>query len=430
MMKDNFYLKKTFTFIFSMLCVLMFSQKKFKIVLDAGHGGHDDGTATSYSDLGSVVEKDIALNVTLMVGKLLEKDKHFQVIYTRKTDVYPTLTQRTNLANSSKADVFVSIHCNGASRKSAHGTETFVQGPDQNDTNLEVAKRENDIIFLDEEDKANFSSYNPNSPESLIALKIQQNKYLQKSLMLGGFIENNFTVKDKRFSRGVKQKNLHVLRLNAMPSVLIEIGFLSNYDDAKYLSSYAGQKEVAESIYNAISDYKKAIDRRGSSYSNENASKPKVEKKEMPLSNDYRILIMSSKTRYNDTSPSYKGLKYIFVIKENDVYKYYYSVTNLASIRDQNLKTAKDAGFRNAYPVGFIPNQKLKNSYYTIELEPTSEKLGSQDLKGLKNLKRKRNHGKYYYTYGHADTLEKAVYLQKQLEKMGFSNTVVEKIEK
>lgn len=433
-MKDNFYLKKTFTFIFSMLFVLTFSQKKFKIVLDAGHGGNDTGTATNYSDLGRVVEKDIALSVTLMVGQLLEKDKQFQIIYTRKTDVYPTLTQRTNLANSSKADLFVSIHCNGASRSSAHGTETFVQGPDQNDTNLEVAKRENDVIFLDEEDKANFSSYNPSSPESLIALKIQQNKYLQKSLILGGLVENNFQNKDKRFSRGVKQKNLHVLRLNAMPSVLIEIGFLSNYDDAKYLSSYSGQKEVAESIYKAIIDYKKALNRKGNSYSNQNTerAKEKEEKKkpEARLSNDYRILLMTTKTRYNETSPSFKGLKYILPIKENGVYKYYYSVTNYASIRDQNLKTVKDAGFRNAYAVGFIPNQKLRNGYYTIELEPTSKKMSSSELKNLKIVKRKREHGMYYYTYGHADSLEKAVFLQKELEKMGFTNTVIEKIEK
>lgn len=405
-------------------------QKKFKLVLDAGHGGSDTGANRKYSDLGHVKEKDIALKVILMIGKILEKDKNFKIIYTRKTDVYPTLTQRTNLANNSHADLFVSIHCNAASRSSAHGTETFVQGPDQNKTNLEVAKRENSVIFLDKEDKAKFASYNPNSPESLIALKIQQNKYLQKSLILGGYLEKNFTQKDKRFSRGVKQKNLHVLRLNAMPSVLIEMGFISNHEEATYLMSYNGQKEIAKSIANAIISYKKALDKKGGNYASSKAKK--IKKKERKLSNDYRILLMSSKTRYNKKSPSFHGLKYILPIKENNTYKYYYSVTNYASAKKQNLKTAKDAGFRNAYAVGFVPNQKLRTGYYTIELEPKKKKLNAKSpiLSKLKNIKRKKRKGLFYYTYGNANTLEKAIFMQKKLSRMGIKNTIIQKVTK
>ncbi len=165
------------------------------------------------------------------------KKTDFKVIYTRKIDEYPSLSDRTNLANRSKADLFISIHCNSSARPTAYGTETYVQGPNQNNENLEVAKRENDVIYLDEKDKQIFGSYNPDSPESLIALKLQQSKYLESSLLLGGLVEDNFVNKDKRSSRGVFQKNLHVLRMNAMPSVLIETGFINHPEESHYIAS-------------------------------------------------------------------------------------------------------------------------------------------------------------------------------------------------
>lgn len=422
-------LRKYFFFTFILLCSLVNAQKKFTIVLDAGHGGTDHGANRSYSDIGYISEKDITLSVTLMVGKMLEQDKDYKVIYTRKTDVYPSLTARTNLANSSKADLFVSIHVNASGKTEPYGTETYVQGPDQNKTNLDVAKQENDVIYLDAEDKATFSSYDPTSPESLIALKIQQSKYLANSLALGGNVEENFTQKDKRLSRGVKQKNLHVLRLNAMPSILIEMGFISNYDEAHYLASFQGQKEVAESIYKAITSYRSAFERRGT---NVNNKKEKEKADEIPLKNDFRILLMSTNMKYDEGHPALRGLKYILPIKENGLYKYYYSVTNFASIRDSNLKTSKDAGFRNAYSVGFVPNQKLNTGYYTIEVAVSDSKLSNSSpiLQKLKDVNREKEGRTFYYTWGKANTLEGAIALQDQLEKMGILNTTLQKVNK
>lgn len=423
-------LTKYIVFALLLLGTLLPAQKKFTVVLDAGHGGEDHGANRSYADIGYISEKDITLSVTLMVGKMLEQDKNYSIIYTRKTDIYPSLTSRTNLANSSKADIFLSIHVNASSKTAPYGTETYVQGPDQNDTNLEVAMRENDVIYLDAQDRATFSSYDPKSPESLISLKIQQSKYLANSLALGGNIEENFTQKDKRVSRGVKQKNLHVLRLNAMPSVLIEMGFISNYDEAHYLASYAGQKEVAESIYKAIKDYRNAYERRGSSASNKPAEKEKPA--EIPLKNDFRILLMSTNIKYTEGHPALRGLKYVLPIKENGLYKYYYSVTNFASIRDNNLKTAKDAGFRNAYAIGFVPNQTLTSGYYTIEVAVSADKLpaSSPILQKLKDIQREKEGRTFYYTWGKANSLEGAVSLQDQLEKMGITNTVIQKVNK
>lgn len=426
--------KVNFKIILSFLLILsinfIFSQKKFTIVLDAGHGGNDHGANRTYADIGRIAEKDITLAITLKVGAMLEKNKDFKVIYTRKIDEYPSLSDRTNLANRSKADLFISIHCNSSKKPTAYGTETFVQGPDQNDTNLEVAKRENDVIFLDEKDKQTFGSYDPSSPESLIALKLQQSKYLESSLLLGGLVEENFVNKDKRTSRGVWQKNLHVLRMNAMPSVLIETGFINHPEESHYLASEKGQDEIAESIYKAVIDYKKAVDRK-SGYT-VSAKKPEPEKPaEVALKNDFRILLLSSPTKYNDGDPALKGLNYILPIKENGQYKYYYGVTNLASVRDINIKTAKDAGFRNAYAVGFMPNQKLSTGYYTIEVY-TGDKLNGNSfiLQTLKDVERNKENGVFYYTYGKVSTLEDAVKLQKELEAKGIKNTVIQKVSK
>ncbi len=425
MINSSFSPKKYFLLLGFLISIFSFAQKKFTIVLDAGHGGSDHGANRYYSDLGTVREKDVTLSVVLKVGRMLEKNKDYKVIYTRKIDEYPSLIDRTNLANRSKADLFVSVHCNASTKTSPYGTETFVQGPDQNKTNLEVAKAENDVIYLDEKDREMFASYDPKSPESLIALKIQQSKYLESSLLFGSFVEDNFVKKDKRFSRGVKQQNLHVLRLNAMPSVLIETGFISNYDEAAYLASEKGQDEIAESILQAVTSYKKALER------NATVAPREVEKpQEKPLKNDFRILLMSTPTKYSNTDPALKGLNYILPIKENGMYKYYYSTTNLASVRDNNLKTAKDAGFRNATSISFVPNQKLGVGYYRLELAVTAQKLSSNSpmLNTLKDVTRTKENGRFYYTYGRFSTLEEAVKMQKTLDDKGIKNTVIEKV--
>lgn len=416
-------LKKYFSALMIILATSLYAQKKFTLVLDAGHGAHDYGATNYYSDLGSVAEKDIALDVTLRVGKMIEKDKNFKLIYTRKTDVFLPLIERNHIANRNKADLFISIHINSATNRTAYGTETFVQGPNQNRENLEVAKAENSVIFLDSQDKETFASYDPSSPESLIALKIQQSKYLEKSLILGGLVEDNFVNKDNRFSRGLKQHNLHVLRLNAMPSVLIEIGFLSNYNDAKYITSEEGKQAIAQSIYNAIINYKKRVDR----YRPQEVEKPKPV--EAPLKNDFRILLFTSPYKYTDNAPELKGLNYILPIKEGNFYKYYYANTNLASVRDNNLKTAKDAGFKNALAIGFVPNQKLSQGYYTLELYVGDKKLDKNaPIMNLKDVERNKENGQFFYTYGKFSSLEDAIKSKKEIETQGIKGSIIQKV--
>lgn len=428
MYKPNF--KINLAFLFILISSILFSQKKFTIVLDAGHGGSDHGANRSYSEIGSVLEKNVTLGIVLKLGAMLEKNKDYKIIYTRKIDEYPSLTDRTNIANRNKADLFISVHVNSSPSRSAtaRGTETFVQGPAQNKENLEVAKQENSVIYLDEKDKETFASYDPSSPESLIALKLQQSKYLENSLIIGSLVESNFE-KSGRFSRGVKQENLHILRRSSMPSILIETGFVNNYEDATYLNSERGQQETAENIYKAIIDYKKAIDRKGGNYAK--TQKQEQEKKpELPLKNDFRVLLLTSSTRYNLDDPMLKGLNDITIIKENGIYKYYYSVTNFASIKDINIRTAKDAGFKNAYAVGFMPNQKLTMGHYTIEVYAGKDKLSANSplLTTLKDVEREKTSGVFYYTYGKLSSLEDAIKLQKELESKGIKNTVIQRV--
>lgn len=424
-MRANKFSLKLILTILTLFFVPFSAQKKFTVVLDAGHGGSDFGAVRYYSDLGQLNEKDIALSVTLMIGKKLEKNKDVKVIYTRKTDIYPSLTERTNLANRSKADLFVSMHCNAAKNSAAYGTETFVQGPNQNKENLEVAKAENDVIFLDEQDKETFASYDPTSPESLIALKIQQSKYLESSLLMGSFVEENFVNKDKRFSRGVKQQNLHVLRRNAMPSVLVEMGFLSNYDDAVYMASEKGKEDMAESVYRAILSYKQRLDRNVAKV----ATKEPEKVVEKPSKYDYRILLMSSATKYNEGDPAFKGLKYILTIKDGLIYRYYYGNTNFDSQKNQNLQQAKDAGFRSAVVKNFTPKEKLSEGYYTIELGDFDSRLPKSHpiLSAFDGVEREKFNGRHYYTYGNVKTLEEAVELKKQVESKGLKNVVIQK---
>ncbi|KQR95515.1 cell wall hydrolase [Chryseobacterium sp. Leaf180] len=429
MRNKNF--KIFFSFLFILFTSLVSAQKKFTIVLDAGHGGGDHGANRNYPELGLVEEKTVTLGIVLKLGQMLEKNKDFKVIYTRKIDEYPSLTDRTNLANRSKADLFISVHVNATPSRTAtaRGTETFVQGPAQNRENLEVAKQENNVIYLDEKDKETFASYDASSPESLIALKMQQSKYLENSLIIGTFVENNFE-KTGRFSRGVKQENLHILRRSAMPSILIETGFVNNYEDATFLSSEQGQMTTAENIYKAIIDYKKAVDRRAGITNTPAKKSEPVKAAEVALKNDFRILLLTTPVKYDDNDPALRGLNYILPLKENGLYKYYYGVTNMASVRDSNIKTAKDAGFKNAYAVGFMPNQKLSTGYYTIELASTKDKLSSNSpiLQTFKDAERTKTNGIFYYTYGKVYSLEDAVKLQKEVEAKGVKNTVIQKV--
>ena len=230
------------------------TKDKFVVVLDAGHGGHDPG------NLGNgYLEKTIALDVVLKVGQLLSKDQGIEVIYTRDDDTFVDLFVRGEIANKANADLFVSVHCN-AHRSDASGAETFVLSLNGNTKNIEVAKKENSVIYLEDNYEEKYSAYDLNSPEFVIGSTIMQEEFLDQSIDLAKRVQNNFVKKLSRKDRKVKQAAFIVLHQTFMPSVLVELGFLTNKNEGAYLNSDKGQKEMATAIANAILDYKSGVD--------------------------------------------------------------------------------------------------------------------------------------------------------------------------
>jgi len=202
------------------------------IVIDAGHGGHDNGTSGTYNK-----EKTIALDIALKVGKMVEQQMpNVKVLYTRKSDKFVSLKQRAAYANRHNADFFISVHCNGGS-KTASGTETFVLGLHRNKDNLQVAMRENNSILLEDDYNQHYGNFNPNSPEAYIIFNLYQDAHLSQSLDLASLIETEFKNTAKRRSRGVKQAGFLVLRETAMPSILVETGFLTNRNEENFMAS-------------------------------------------------------------------------------------------------------------------------------------------------------------------------------------------------
>ena len=223
---------------------------KFVVVLDAGHGGHDPG------NLGNgYLEKNIALGIVLEAGKALASHPDIKVVYTREDDRFVDLYVRGEIANKAKADLFVSVHCDSHS-SDASGAGTFVLGLHANKQNFEIAKKENSVIYLEDNYESRYAAYDINSPESIIGLTIMQEEFLDQSILLGKMMQDNFSNKLKRKNRKVKQAGFIVLHQTFMPSVLVETGFLTNENEGSYLNSKKGQAQMGQAIAEAILQYK------------------------------------------------------------------------------------------------------------------------------------------------------------------------------
>jgi N-acetylmuramoyl-L-alanine amidase len=247
------------------------------VVIDAGHGGKDPGAI----GLNKTREKDVALSVALNLGKKIKDNfPDVKIIYTRSTDVFIPLVERANIANRNKADLFISIHCNSSTNRTAFGSSTYVLGLHKTEDNLEVAKRENAVIELEDDVDKNYD-FNPNTPEGHIIMSMKQNAFLDQSIDIAARIESELTgSKESHKSRGVKQAGFFVLYKTSMPSLLAEIGFISNPTEEMYLASKEGQDEIAEGIFNAFLGYKNTIEKAPKSSSaavNNNAVPSKSE---------------------------------------------------------------------------------------------------------------------------------------------------------
>jgi N-acetylmuramoyl-L-alanine amidase len=348
---------------------------KLKVALDAGHGGKDFGATRNY-----LVEKNVALDVVLKVGKILENTSGIEVIYTRKSDEFIDLIDRANTANRADADIFISLHCNSNANTEAYGTETYILGAAKNASNLETARRENAVILLEKDYKETYPAYNSNAADMMLGLPAAQEKYTDNSIALATKIENNFTDHVNRKSRGVKQGPFMLLQQVFMPGVLIELGFISNTAEGAFLESEKGQQEMARAIADAIIAYKKDIHNESTTTA-EKASSKVVERATEPVAQNtpkteftptktvdnsvkrgvvFKVQISASGKKLDLTPENFKGLTNLSVSYDGGtLYKYMYGETDDYDVAKRNLSEAKAKGFEGAYLVAFRDGQKI-----------------------------------------------------------------------
>ncbi|KAB7530470.1 N-acetylmuramoyl-L-alanine amidase [Flagellimonas olearia] len=353
---------------------------KFIVVLDAGHGGHDPG------NLGNgYLEKDISLNIVLKAGEELSKDPNIKVIYTRKDDTFVDLFKRGEIANQANADLFVSVHCNSHS-SDASGVETFVLGIHKNKQNFEVAKKENSVIYLEDDYAQRYAEYDINSPESVIGLTIMQEEFLDQSIMLGKRLQDNFTKKLKRKDRKVKQAGFIVLHQTFMPSVLVEAGFLTNKGEGSYLNSSKGQGEMGKAIANAVLAYKADI----SGAPGPRETSLEIEDTEVAVNLPEETKPIQEEKKEESKPQSTPPVE----IKKETVTP---TTTNKSDVvfKIQLLASAKN-----------IP-------------------LNGQNFNGLDQLSREPFKNLYRYMYGNASTLEEAKRLKSNADAKGYTTSYI-----
>ncbi|MGX1930534.1 N-acetylmuramoyl-L-alanine amidase family protein [Flagellimonas sp. 2504JD4-2] len=357
---------------------------QFVVVLDAGHGGHDPG------NLGNgYLEKNIALAIVLKAGAELEKHPGIKVVYTRKDDTFVNLFKRGEIANQANADLFVSVHCDSHG-SDAHGAGTFVLGLHANRQNFEVAKKENSVIYLEDNYEQKYAEYDINSPESVIGLTIMQEEFLEQSILLGKKLQDNFTKRLQRKDRKVKQAGFIVLHQTFMPSVLVEAGFLTNKNEGTYLNSSKGQSQMGKAIADAVVAYKNDIangfeadstpvvieDSSGALHttSKEEQQAPKEDKKplvntktevasdtkkEEPVKpatpNDiiFKVQLMASAKNIPLNGSNFRGLDMLSKEPYKNLYRYMYG--KASSYDDaKRLKSSADAkGYTTSYIVAY-----------------------------------------------------------------------------
>ena len=377
------------------------SDDPFIVVLDAGHGGHDPG------NLGNgYLEKKIALNIVLKVGEILSKNKDIKIIYTRKDDTFIDLYVRGEVANKANADLFVSVHCDSHT-SDAHGAGTFVLGLHANKQNFEIAKKENSVIYLEDNYENRYADYDINSPESVIGLTIMQEEFLDQSVALATMIQENFSSSLKRTDRQVKQAGFIVLHQTFMPSVLVETGFLTNKDEGAYLNSGKGQTEIGNAIAKAILHYKEGVKptiKTVEKTIEKPKSPPIKEEVAEKIEQNKETVIESSKDEIAELK---KQEPIVVPEKDKDVI-----VTPVVETK----------------PKGSITSKKVAESImFKIQLMASSKNvpLSSNNFNGLSNLSQEPYKNLYRYMYGETRSYREAKMMQTLAQEKGYKTAYI-----
>lgn len=363
---------------FSIYNKLNAQENKFVVVLDAGHGGKDPGALGSNK---RVREKDIVLDIALQAGNMLKSNcPDVKVIYTRSKDVFVTLDKRAEIANKAKADLFISIHTNAVENRKRRvlGVQSYTLTLKSSGANLEVEKRENSVIQFEEDGESKYSFSNPNSSESDIIFELMQDRDMKESVDFAKIVQHEMVNKAKRQDKGVLQANLAVLRKTYMPSVLLEVGFISTPAEEKYLNSKNGKNTLAKCIYNAVVKYKEKYTGHISSLvsispeenthlsvnektsQNEEQAINNKESSNNSISNAkpvFKIQILATEKRITKGDKQFKGLT-TSEYKENGLYKYTYGET---SDYNEILKLKKNIAkkFPKSFIIAFKSDKKI-----------------------------------------------------------------------
>lgn len=356
-----------------------FPKDKFVVVLDAGHGGHDPG------NLGNgYLEKNIALGIVLKAGKELEKNPNVKVVYTRDDDTFVDLFVRGQIANQANADLFVSVHCD-SHNSDAHGAGTFVLGLHANRQNFEVAKKENSVIYLEDNYEQRYAEYDINSPESIIGLTIMQEEFLEQSIQLGKKLQDNFTKKLKRKDRKVKQAGFIVLHQTFMPSVLVETGFLTNKNEGSYLNSQKGQNEMGGAIADAVLSYKDEI--------------------------GFTAALVAENAKIEDTDVSVNVPE-----SKNEIEK---------SKEEQPKKTSTNEGAKEVEEVK--SETQGAGVVFKVQLMASGKNIAltGSNFNGLNELSKEPYKNMFRYMYGNASTYEAAKKLKGEADAKGYTTSYI-----
>ncbi len=342
------------------------SSNKIKtIVIDPGHGGKDSGTMGTKRF--KIYEKHVALSVSLKLGKYISENfPEVEVIYTRNSDVFLELNERTEIANNANADLFISIHCDGFTNPKPSGASVFVMGMSKLKANMDVAMRENAAIYLEDNYQQKYDGFDPKSPESYIVFSLMQNTYLNQSLSFAEEVENQFSTRANRKSRGVKQAPFYVISRTNMPSILVECGFLTNPKEEEFLHTDIGQDYIASAIFRAFRTYKESIE-----IEDTKTSQKEVKNDSMFISKNENV----SKEIFNEPQLLFKVQIGTFLksmlnqkqfieldaeeIKVNETYKYYVS-SGKDKQKAEKLKIyLQDIGFKGAFLVAFLDGKQI-----------------------------------------------------------------------
>lgn len=334
-----------------------------RVVIDAGHGGKDPG------NLGTgrykVTEKTIALNVSLLVGDYIRRAfPEVEVLYTRDDDTFVPLHERTKFANSKDADLFISIHCDAFTRESAIGCGSYVMGPAKTEANLRMARKENAAILLEDNRSEHYGEFDPNSPEGLIELSLRQNAHIHQSLRFAQHVQDQMRERVGRTDRGVKQAPFWVISFTTMPSVLVELGFLTNKEEEDFLNSKQGQDYMASAIYRAFKQYKSDIETVENALKSNADDKPSTPTSPIDTPETsapevesgkpvFKVQLLSSSNPVEIKPENFMGLENVQLYRDNGSYKYLYGSARGYEEAKNLQKHVRNVGYKGAFIVAF-----------------------------------------------------------------------------